>query len=273
VDLYWPRFRAFYDTRWHDTQPVTVMGFEHPNADPDGRAATTAYLSYLARHPATATRLATRLCTRFVSDQPSQAIVAAVAAAYLSHDTAVAPTLRALVGHPDFAAAAGAKVRTPTEDYVAAVRALGIRLQAPTADESFANAMYWQYGELGQAPYEWPAPNGYPEVGAAWASAGRVLTSFDAHRNLAARWWPTDQARFPRFESLLPTMPATLGHVIDTVALRTMGEKPSTAVRTGIAELLGTSLSTRITEADALEYWTIRGILASLLDSPLHLHR
>lgn len=273
VDVWWPSFRASYDPTRHDTQPVRVLGFRHDNRSADGRAATMAYLSYLARHPATARRLARRLCVKFVSDQPTSRMVTAVARAYLASDTAIRPTLRALVDHPDFAAGAGTKVRTPTEDYVATVRALGIRLQAPTNDESFANAMYWQYSEAGQPPYEWPAPNGYPEEGAAWASAGRVLTSFSTHRDLAARWWPTDQARFPTEASLLPRMPATLGDVIDHHALRMLGRKPNAAVRAGIARLLGMSLSRRLTKEQALEYWTLRGILSSLLDSPLHLHR
>lgn len=272
VDVWWPEFRAFYDTQRHDTQPVEVMGFRHANSAADGRAATLAYLSYLAKHPATAERLARRLCVKFVSDQPSAAIVRAVAKAYRDNGTAIKPTLLALVRHPDFADAAGRKVRTPIEDYVATVRALGIRLLEPTSDDSFAHAMYWHYDDA-QAPYEWPAPNGYPEVDGAWASAGRLLTSFTIHRDLAARWWPTDQARFPAERSLLPEMPATLGAVIDHHGRRMLGERPSDAVRNGIAKLLGIPLSKRLSVADALEYWTLRGILSSLLDSPQHLHR
>ncbi len=273
VDLYWPTFRAFYDTERHDTQPVRVLGFRHINGSADGRAATLAYLSYLARHPATANRLALRLCKKFVADDPTPALVRAVSLAYLATGTAIKPTLRALVTHPDFAAGAGAKVRMPIEDYVATVRALGIKMLAPTTDESFANAMYWQYAGSGQAPYEWPAPNGYPEVDGAWASAGRVLTSFTMHRDLAARWWPTGQARFPSFASLLPPMPATLGEVIDHVSLQVLGQKPDSAVRRGVAQLLGSPLTRRLTKDEALDYWMLRGIISSLLDSPLHLHR
>lgn len=273
VDVWWPSFRAYYDTGWHDTRPVRVMGFSHANSSPDGRAATRAYLSYLARHPATAQRLARRLCVKFVGDDPPAAVVRTVAQAYLAHGTAIKPTLRALVDHPEFGTGAGRKVRTPIEDYVATVRALGIRLQRPTDDGSFANAMYWQYVEAGQAPYEWPAPNGYPEEGAAWASAGRVLTSFTTHRDLAARWWPTDEARFPTWGSLLPAMPATLGEVIDHLAVRVLGQRANDPVRNGIARLLGMSLSRRLTRDEALDYWLLRGVLTSLLDSPLHLHR
>jgi uncharacterized protein (DUF1800 family) len=273
VDVWWPSFRAFYDTAWHDTQPVEVLGFRHNNRSADGRPATLAYLSYLAKHPATAKRLARRLCVKFVEDQPTNAIVNAVARAYLNNGTAIKPTLRALVNHPDFGRGAGKKVRTPTEDYVAAVRSLGIRPQAPTTDDSFANAMLWHYGEAGQPPYEWPAPDGYPEVDGAWASAGRVLTSFTIHRDLAARWWPTDQARFPTYASMLPPMPATLEQIIDHQSLRMFGQRPSDSIRSGVAQLLGMSLTKRLTKDEALDYWILRGILSSLLDSPLHLHR
>ncbi len=273
VDIWDPEFRAFYDKSWHDTQPVQVLGFQHANAAADGRAATLELLSYLAKHPATANRIAQRLCVKFVSDQPTPAIVAAVAKAYRDNGTAIRPTLRALVDHPDFVVGAGRKVRTPTEDYVATVRALGIKPLAPTAGDSFVNAMYWQYSEAGQPPYEWSTPDGYPEDDRAWASAGRVLTSFMAHRDLAARWWPTDQARFPKMASLLPPMPATLGKVIDHVGVRMLGQKPPASVRNGIVQLLGMPLTKSLTEDDALQYWTLRGILSSLLDSPTHLHR
>ena len=277
VDLWWPEFAAFYDPEVHDTQPVDVMGFHHANSKADGRTATLAYLSYLAKHPKTAARLARRLCVKFVSDTPSAAIVKAVTEAYLKNGTAIKPTLRALVNHPDFDAAPMSKVRMPAEDYVATVRALGIKLHAPggpdDAEAGFVKDMYWQYSEGGQPPYEWPAPNGYPEVNGAWSGAGRVLTSFTHHRDLAARWWPTERATFPRESSMLPPMPATLQQVVDHLGQRMLGQKPGAAVSKGIATLVGMPLSRRLTAEQALDYWVFRGILSSLLDSPIHLHR
>jgi uncharacterized protein (DUF1800 family) len=274
VDLWGPSFRAFYSAEDHDTSPVRVLGFRHANSQADGRAATAAYLTYLANHPQTAVRLARRLCVKFVSDNPAPAIVKAVAVAYLKNKTAIKPTLRAMVAHPDFAKDGLGKVRMPMEDYIASVRALGIKLHRPTSDSSFANAMYWQYASNGQAPYEWPAPNGYPEVGAAWAGAGRVLTSFGHHQDLAARWWPNEQASFPIEASLLPAMPATLQQVIDHLGLRVLGQAPGAAISNGIAQVLGMSRTRRLTSADVLDdYWFLRRVLASLLDSPLHLHR
>ena len=271
--VWWPRFETFYDPSAHATGAVSVLGFRHANTNPDGRAVTAAYLSYLARHPATARRIARRLCVRFVKDNPSSALVSAVARAYTAHGTAIKPTLLAMVDHPEFAASAGAKVRTPIDDYVATVRALGIRLKAPVNGDSFVNAMYWQYRDAGQAPYEWPAPNGFPEANGAWTSTGRILSSLVVHRNLAAKWWPTQAATFRSTADWMPPLPATVEDVIDHVALQVLGQKPTANVSRGIATVLGWSLAHRLTANEAQQYWTVPRIVTSLLDSPLHLHR
>jgi hypothetical protein len=284
VDVWWPGFRSFYDPTVHWTGAVKVMGFTHPNTSADGRAATTAYLRYLAHHPATADRIARRLCVKFVSDTPSASIVAAVSQAFTRNRTAIRPTLMAMVSHPDFARSAGAKVRTPVEDFVATVRALGITIERPTDDDSFARSMHWQYTDAGQAPYSWPAPNGFPEVNAAWTSAGRVLTSFVLHRDLSCHYWPSEgnQVGYPAYASYLPAvMPATLQQVINAVSLKVLGQVPGPDVSAGIANLLaatdgrnkGLTLGSTVTADTAKQYWFVRALLCSLLDSPIHLHR
>ena len=143
-------------------------------------------------------------------------------------------------------------MRTPIDDYVATVRALGIRLKPPVNGDSFVNAMYWQYRDAGQAPYEWPAPNGFPEVNGAWTSTGRILSSLEVHRNLAAKWWPT-KARDAsgRRPTGCPALPATVEDVIDHVALQVLGQKPTANVSRGIATVLGWPLSHRLTGTEA----------------------
>jgi hypothetical protein len=272
VDVWWPEFRSFYDPAAHATGPVRVMDFSHPNADRDGRAATEAYLRHLARHPATARRIAHRLCQRFVSDSPSAGLVETVAAAYLRSGTRVRPTLLALVDHPEFAASAGAKVRMPTEDYVATARALRIKLTPPRDGDSFVNAMYWQYVDFGQAPYEWPAPNGYPEAGAAWTSAGRLLGGMRHHLHLAAGWWPSVGVRRPAPRAWLPDLPATLDTVVIHIGRELLGQRPGKAVRQAVSTVLGLPLDRRMTR-DQLWDFRVQAILATLLDSPTHLHR
>ncbi|MGN6252903.1 MAG: DUF1800 domain-containing protein [Marmoricola sp.] len=273
ADVWWPRFRAFYDPTVHWTGPVQVMGFHHDNAAADGRPAVAAYLSYLAHHPATARRIAHRLCVRFVSDQPSDGLVGAVADAYLRNGTAIRPTLLALVDHPEFAGSRGAKVRTPLEDYVATVRALGIRLQRPVDDDSFVNAMHWQYTDAGQAPYDWAAPDGFPLDNASWSSTGRMLTSFATHRELAAHWWPSHEVTYLPDSALLPPFPTTVDALIQHVGARVLGQVPDLNTRTAAATVVGRPLEHRYQRSSDLGYWDLIAVVTTLLDSPTHLYR
>ena len=100
-----------------------------------------------------------------------------------------------------------------------------------------------------------------------------MLTSLQVHRNLAAKWWPTHEAAFRSKAVLLPPLPATVEHVIDYVALRVLGQRPTANISRGIASVLGWPLSHRLTRAEAEAYWTLPRIVTSLLDSPTHLHR
>jgi len=61
----WDSWEPYYSPGDHWTGSVKVFGFSNDNPDPDGRTLTVRYLRYLANHPATAQRIAHRLCVRF----------------------------------------------------------------------------------------------------------------------------------------------------------------------------------------------------------------
>jgi hypothetical protein len=63
VDM-WDTFEAWYAKYDHYVGPVRVLRFTDPNAHADGRPVVARYLRYLAHHPATARRIARRLCVR-----------------------------------------------------------------------------------------------------------------------------------------------------------------------------------------------------------------
>ena len=202
---------ASYDTASHWTGPVKVLGFSHANADSDGRAVTEAYLTYLARHPKTAERIARKLAVRFVSDAPSDRLVAHLAQVYLDNDTAIKPVLRALVASPEFRASAGLKVRTPTDDVVATHRVLGTQIAGPVDDDSSAaNSILWQAARIGQSPVRVEPPRraaaGQPVVVVGVAGAGllrralldgrTVVAQAGRHLPHPSRWLPTPGMRF-----------------------------------------------------------------------------
>jgi uncharacterized protein (DUF1800 family) len=230
-----PNGTYVYDAGRHAAGTVKILGFTGANAD--------AFVDYLAHHPATARRLATKLCVRFVADDAPASLVTKLAEVYLDNGTAIAPVLRALFTSPEFAAAAGQKMRTPLEDLAATIRALG--LGPETSGVRSLDALYNVLVDAGNAPYRWSPPNGFPDVAVAWASPSAFLLKCNIHLNLAAGWYPGQLTRPANLlKSLVPVQPSTFGALVDALAVRLTGTKlppAHTAAALSVAGKLPTS--------------------------------
>lgn len=268
----WTTFRAAYAEDKHARGTVRVLGFEHPNDAADGRDVTRAYLRYLAHHPATARKVARRLAVKFVRDDPSAALVDRLAKVYLDHDTAIAPVLKALVRSPEFARAAGLKVRDPGEDIVAAYRALGLRLSRPPAgdagEEHAANAVLWQVAGLGIKPFDWPRPDGQPIDSQSWSSPSRLIASLSVHRSLAGGWWPSRGIRYPKPASWLPARTVRFDALVDHMSRLVLHQPASKRLLKACSQATGCKPRERITREHDLVRWGMPRLLTTLLDSP-----
>ena len=265
---------AVYRPKAHDVGPVRVLGFEHPNDTAEGgKAVVVAYLRWLARHPSTARSIARKLAVRFVSDDPPASLVSSLAQTYLQAGTAISPVLRKLFRSREFAAARGEKLRRPYDDVVATVRVLGLRPDAKGIKG--VEALHWMLADLGHAPLAWGPPNGYPDVAGAWRSAAGSLGRWNAHLNIAARWWPQTLTG-PSVTSLVPRpRPATHGQLLDALARRLL-HRPSlpTAQKQAICAFLsepGAAVkpSTRLRADSAAVGWRLPYVVSLILDSPL----
>lgn len=129
-------------------------------------------LDILASHPSTANFIATKLCRRFISDTPSQAAIDEVAAAFTNSNGEIKDTLRALFATAAFLDDADQKFTRPSEYLATLVRSL-----APDTDYPPDNGQLWFYAQnsLGQIPFYWPTPDGYPDEQSYWASTGGLL--------------------------------------------------------------------------------------------------
>ena len=152
----------------HDNAEKIVLGQRLPAGR--GEEDVTDVLDVLASHPSTANFIATKLVRRFVADQPPLVLVETVAGIFLETDGDIKSMLRAIFLSDDFATAPP-KLKRPYSFSISALRALradvglnGIR--------QLVEALRL----LGQIPYHWPMPDGYPDVAAAWTG------------NLLARW-------------------------------------------------------------------------------------
>jgi len=268
--------RPYYDESEHYHGAVTVMGFHRANGWGQGRQVLDDYLTYLATHPATAGRIATKLAVRFVGDTPPPALVDRVAAAYLSSGTDIKATLRALVHDPLFYSHATPKVRTPVEDVVATLRALGVRIGRPSSlssgDEA-AHAVLWLATGIGQQPWHWVTPDGFPDRSDAWASASRMLASFRVHHAVAGGFYPTRHVHYRQRAGWLPARRVRFDELVDHLCRTLYGAGSTRALLDAVCGYLDVTPGAVITAQHPVAQWRMPWLLALLLDSPTHMTR
>jgi len=154
----------------HDNQAKLVLG--NSIASGGGQTDGDQVLDILAAHSSTASFIATKLCQRFISDTPPQAAIDAVAAAFTISNGDIKDTLRALFATAAFVDNSDLKFTRPSEYLAGVVRAL-----APDTAYPPDNGQFWFYAQntLGQLPFYWPTPDGYPDEQSYWASTGGLL--------------------------------------------------------------------------------------------------
>ncbi len=143
----------------HDDGTKRVLG--HEIAAGSGERDIDRVIEIVATHPSTAHFIATKLCTRFIADEPPQAAVEAVSRAFMSSNGEIKTTLRALFAAPEFAASAGVKLKRPFHFVVSALRATNAATDADRPVISYLEKM-------GNAPFRYPTPDGYPAEASHW---------------------------------------------------------------------------------------------------------
>ncbi len=143
------------------TIPAIPAGVKRDEAEILGRNELDQVLDLVALHPATARHLATKLCRRFIADEPPAAAVATVADAFQRTRGDIVGTLRALFATPEFRSHRANKFKRPFHYVVSALRATGATTDAPPGLTEYLVRM-------GHAPFHYPTPDGYPEEATPW---------------------------------------------------------------------------------------------------------
>ncbi|MGL4286722.1 MAG: DUF1800 domain-containing protein [Phreatobacter sp.] len=149
-------FRFRFNPRTHEPGAKTVLGKSYP----DGEEGGLRLLGDLARHPATARHIATKLTRHFIADEPPAGVVAKVEQAFLANDGNLSATMRALIETPEALELPATKLRQPFEWVVALHRGLGL---APDL-QRFQRALT----VLGQPTWRVPSPQGFAAESAPW---------------------------------------------------------------------------------------------------------
>jgi hypothetical protein len=140
----------------------------------------------------------------------------------------------------------------------------GTRLQF---DPLKASSLMWStlshLSLLGQSPFGWPAPNGYPDSNGKWMSAGALVSRWNMASNAAVGFW----MGAPSFDPtrLVATTPATLGEAVDRLGQAVLCTPLDPASRAAIISATG------MRETDPWRSWyNHRGLLSYILQSPVN---
>jgi uncharacterized protein (DUF1800 family) len=171
--------RFEFSPRMHDRGEKVVLG--HRIKAGGGIEDGEQVLDILASHPSTATFISTALVRRFVADQPPAPLVDRAVATFRRTDGDLREVMRTILTSPEFFAADAyrAKVKTPFEFVVSALRATDADVQQPFPLERTLQ-------QLGMPLYFCQPPTGYKDTAEAWVNSGALIGRMNFAVALAA---------------------------------------------------------------------------------------
>jgi uncharacterized protein (DUF1800 family) len=168
-----------FNPRMHEPGAQIVLGKAYPDGELEQGKAV---LATLARHPATARHVATKLVKHFVSDEPVPALADKLAKRFMATDGDLKEVAITLVNAPEAWDPAHRKLKRPSEWIVASLRA------ADVAPPEIGPLMQAQ-NLLGEPLWRPSAPKGFADDEAAWIDglAQRLDVSNELARRFAGR--------------------------------------------------------------------------------------
>ncbi len=148
---------------------------------PEGAEGLTHVLADLARHPATASFIATKLARHFVADDPPPSLVERLTQAYMRSEGDLPTVYRALIDAPEPWHDTRVKLKSPEELVIATARLLNLGARA---FERLADGGVILLGQRIQAA---PSPAGWPDTATEWLGPEAVWKRVEWATRLADR--------------------------------------------------------------------------------------
>lgn len=167
----------------HDEGEKIILGKKYNGKD--GYEEGVAVLNTLASQTSTAKFISTKIAIRFVSDEPSQALIKTLTNTYQQTEGNIKAMIIAMVNHPDFWSkkALREKIKSPFEFAISALRATKAQVMQPFQIFNWCSKM-------GQRIYYYQAPTGFPDRANFWINSGALLNRMNFGLALATQKIP-----------------------------------------------------------------------------------
>lgn len=171
-----------FDASWHQPGDKQLLGRRYG----EGPQALQQALQDLARHPSTARHLATKLARHFVADVPPLSLVERLARIWSDSDGHLTSVYQALIASPEAWQPGQAKLRTPEEFVIAALRLLQPPAQIGAAAlRGRPRAADLGLAAMGQRPQSAPSPAGWPDRADEWLGPEALWQRLEWSQRLA----------------------------------------------------------------------------------------
>jgi uncharacterized protein (DUF1800 family) len=167
---------AFHDAA-HEPGAKTILGNRYGQS---GVTQPRAVLADLAKHPATAQHIASKLARHFIADESPPEAVARIAKAFRDSAGDLPTVHRALLDTPAAWDGTSAKFKTPHELVISTFRMLDF---VPAEPRQIAAP----FELLGQRPYTPGSPAGWPDTASQWDGPDALLKRIEWADSVAAR--------------------------------------------------------------------------------------
>jgi uncharacterized protein (DUF1800 family) len=176
----WRKGTVYFEPASHDDGEKTVLGYRIPAGG--GERDLDRVVEIVCDHPSTARHIATKLAQKLVSEQPPVTLVDRAAKVFTETGGDIKAILREVLHSGEFKASRGLKFKRPFHFIASCLRAMG-------ADTHAHKPLIEYLMRMGQAPFQHPTPDGYPDEATPWL--GTLLWRWNFALAIAANQIPS----------------------------------------------------------------------------------
>ncbi|MBT3323334.1 MAG: DUF1800 family protein [Anaerolineae bacterium] len=224
----------------HDDGQKQVLGTVVPAGG--GQKDGERIIEMLSQHPQTAEFISTKLARRFVVDNPPTSLISKLSQVFSESEGDTREMMRVLLKSDEFKASLGQKFKRPIEFFISAMRVTDAKIKRTP------RALTNHLRQMGQTPFFWSPPTGYPDYADWWTTTSGILNRWNFALALTKGEVQGVEVDLQAFVEDA----ASAQDVVDLLSIRFLGEKLPDNARDILIDYAGTDIEKTLPEIAGL---------------------